>query len=84
MLTTLYSFTYPSNSTVTVPNVAYNSLLQTAVKAHYFVLLHMSNATLPQKISVEYQFLYIRGSPSFFTGIPPHKNFNFYVSPIFF
>jgi hypothetical protein len=34
-LITFYSFTFPCNSTVTVPTVAYTSLLQTPVKAQY-------------------------------------------------
>ena len=55
-LTTLYSFTYPCNSTVTVPTVAYSSLLQTAVKAHCFVLFHTSNTTLPQQFRVSTNF----------------------------
>jgi hypothetical protein len=55
-LTTLYSFTYPCSSTVTVPTVAYTSLLQTAAKAHCFVLFHTPNATLPQQFPLSTNF----------------------------
>jgi len=63
-LTTMYSFIYPCNSTVTVPTVAHTSLLQTAVKAHCFVLFYTSNATQSQQF---------RSSTNFCTSeVPNH------------